>query len=102
MNLKKPNPIGFRQHTEYDGIFACHFWLVRLSRFTPSGGSSPHLPKRSRDVESRGRQLNQALPQTTSLQEITARDANYVFDFGASLGASRLALGFHDTWFQSG
>ena len=36
------------------------------------------------------------------LQEIAARDTNYVFDFGASLGARRLAFGFHDTWFQSG
>jgi hypothetical protein len=40
--------------------------------------------------------------EVVHLQEIAARDANYVFDFGASLGARRLALGFHDTWFQSG
>jgi hypothetical protein len=40
--------------------------------------------------------------EVVHLQKIAARDANYIFDFGASLGASRLALGFHDTWFQSG
>jgi len=39
--------------------------------------------------------------EVVHLQEIAARDANYVFDFGASLGARRPALGFHDTWFQS-
>src|SRR6202034_4455918 len=31
------------------------------------------------------------------LQEVAGRDANHVFDFGASLGTRRLALGFHIT-----
>ena len=38
--------------------------------------------------------------EVVHLKEIAARDANHVFDFGVSLGARRLARGFHGPWFE--
>src|ERR1700732_3900989 len=39
--------------------------------------------------------------EVVHFQEIAARNANHVLDIGASLGARRVALGFHVTWFET-
>ena len=69
----------------------------RQSSWPPSGTASPNSPPPFSESRSVTTFKTTVRPMVRSKP---ARDPNHVSDFGTSLGADRLALAFHDTWFE--